>query len=405
MLASEFVSKALALTGYKLDSIIELSGGLEVDWLEFKAAIKAQNPEEAASSNDADFIFNLIKAFVSMANGSGGVVVLGIGDDGVAVGLEKSGFDGDKDRFTREFSDKVLLREGWRTQNSGRWYWKNAAEQLEFSPQWAKYQDKDVLAFIIAPRERALGPLVLTKTEVKKNGSQEQDVVFVRTRGDQGKIVRLPVSDAKTWWASRDISVSGAKFFEWIKVLQKTDPAVYRATVSAYSAILVQDTAEDELLYIPLESDVRIHDNKTSQSRYRRDEEYLTSDDSHPTRWRAEVQEILTNVFPAFLIGEPGAGKSATLRRFVREISIANSTGGDTWALYVQLASYTSSGLKALICNEVPSLNWIDIQLGLESGKLTLVLDGLNECPAFHYNQCASEISDLFKGNRSINPI
>lgn len=112
MNAFEFINQALAIKNNELDSIINLTEGGEVDWLEFKAAIRAQSPQEDAESNEGDYIFNLVKALVSMANGTGGLVVLGIDDGGNAVGLDKSGFDSDKDKFTRELSHKVFF-EGW----------------------------------------------------------------------------------------------------------------------------------------------------------------------------------------------------------------------------------------------------------------------------------------------------
>lgn len=393
----EFVSKALSLTGYELDSIVKLCGGSEVDWLEFKAAIKAQSLEEAAASNDADYIFNLVKALVSMANGAGGLVVLGINDDGDAVGLEKSGFDGNKDEFTRHISDKVLLREGWRTRGSGRWYWRDASDQLVFNPQWVKYQGQDVLAFAISPREVSLGPVVLTH-ETNKSAEAE-NVVFIRTGGDRGKIVRLSGKEPNNWWAQRDLTLFSSKFTTWITELQKTNPVVYLSTVSTYCSDLVRDTEELECRYVPLEADVRILTNDSTRRRHQPDEDYLSSDDSskQPTEWRGEVQRIVTEVYPAFLIGEPGSGKSTSLWKLARDVNIVNTANPEKWALYVPLAGFTAAGLQDLICREVLPLNWPDILLGLQSGRLTLILDGLNECPSTHYDQCASELSDLFK--------
>src|SRR5690606_31543883 len=117
-----------------------------------------------------------------------------IDDDGNAVGLDKSGFSGDRDRFTRHISDKVLIREGWRTQKSGGyWRWKDTADQLSFDPQWVTYQGMDVLAFVVRPRFASLGPLVLTQTE-HKNG-EPKEWAFIRTGGDRGIVDRRSIDD------------------------------------------------------------------------------------------------------------------------------------------------------------------------------------------------------------------
>ena len=72
----EFSKEALSITAYELDKIVAITDASEVDWLEFKAAIKAQNSEEDEKANDADFILHLLKALIGMANGIGGMVVL-----------------------------------------------------------------------------------------------------------------------------------------------------------------------------------------------------------------------------------------------------------------------------------------------------------------------------------------
>jgi hypothetical protein len=395
----EFASEALSLKRYELDIIVDLTEKSEVDWLEFKAAIRPQNPQEAAISNDADYIFHLVKALVSMTNGSGGLVVLGIDDDGNAVGLEKSGFTGDRDHFTRDISNKVLLQQGgwWRTQGSGRWRWKNSSDQLSFDPHWATYQGRDILAFTIRSRENSLGPLIL---ENKRNGNEElKEIAFIRAGGDRGTVVRLSPDEVGSWWSQRDPTRFSTKFKAWITELKKTDPATFRATVNAYGQELIADTAELDHLYVPLEADVRIINKGSGQRRHQTDDSYLSSENpvDEPNSWRGEFQEVIKSVYPSFLIGEPGSGKSTSLLKLARDINSGSTSDLENWSLYIPLSGFTASGLQHLIYREVEPLNWADIVLGLDSGQLTLILDGLNECPSVHYDQCANELSDLFK--------
>lgn len=393
----EFVSEALSIKGYELDTIVELSEKSEVDWLEFKAAIKPQNPQEAADSNDADYIFNLVKALVSMTNGSGGLVVLGIDDDGNAVGLEKSGFNGDRDHFTRHISDKVLLKEGWRTQGYGHWRWKDTSDQLSFDPQWAKYQGIDILAFAVRPREASLGPLILTKA--KNKNAEPEEFAFIRAGGDRGQVVRWSRNQADSWWTQRDSTLFSAKFKTWITELKKTDPAIFQSTVNAYCQELVSDTTELDNLYVPLEADVRIINKGSGRRKNQIDDSYLSSKNpvNVPNSWRGEFQEVITSVYPSFLVGEPGSGKSTSLLKLARDTNSENASNPGAWSLYIPLSGFTALGLRDLICHEIEPLNWADIVLEMDSGRLTLILDGLNECPSVHYDQCVGELSDLLK--------
>ncbi|TGD72186.1 NACHT domain-containing protein [Mangrovimicrobium sediminis] len=397
MNAFEFVNQALDIKNNELDAILQLTEGSEVDWLEFKAAIKAQNPQEAAESNDADYVFNLIKALVSMANGSGGMVVLGIDDEGNAVGLDKSGFDGNRDSFTRLISDKVLNKDGWRTQNRGRWRWKVPTDRLDFDPYWARYQGTDVLLFAVAPRDFSHGPLVLTHATTKN--SQHKEVVLVRAGGDRGTTANLSHEEAETWWEKRDLAVVSPKFDSWIKELQKTDPAVYFSTVSTYCHELVEARVADEQLFVPLEATARQRDKNSGRRRYQSNEDYLSSERSSGDMAmdKSQFLEIATRVYPAFLVGEPGSGKSTSLLKLVRDINFAYRTVNDDWALYIPISGYTGEGLRDLICREIRPLKWADISLALESGQLALVLDGLNECPSPHFKQCTTDLSDLLK--------
>lgn len=393
----EFANKALSIKGYALDSIIKLTDGAEVDWLEFKAAIKDQNAKETGKANEYDFIFHLLKALVSMANGSGGMVLLGVDDEGNAVGLKHSGYDGDKDKFTRYISDKVFIRESWRTQLSGEWRWENNADQIYFDPQWARLQGADVLVFTVPPREKSLGPLFLINTTHKN--PEPVEYAFVRAGGDRGKVLRLSREDAKNWWVQRDVSLYSRKFTTWINELQKTDPALFHSAVTEFCRGLVHDTEDIECLYVPLEAEARILRDRSVHKKRIASDDYLKNNKNvdQPTKWRGEFESIVEKLYPAFLIGEPGAGKSTSLLKLARELNKGFSASSNAWALYVPLSGYTESGLRNLIRREIPPLNWSDIELGLDSGSLTLLLDGLNECPSMHYEQCANDLSDLLK--------
>ena len=99
----ELVSKVLDHPAGGVEALVDLAGGGETDWLEFKAAMVGRpedrkNPKE----NDADGYWNVAEAVLAMANSRGGLELLGVDDrakvDGLAAGdprrvLETRGMD------------------------------------------------------------------------------------------------------------------------------------------------------------------------------------------------------------------------------------------------------------------------------------------------------------------------
>ena len=231
----DFVSKALAITDYQLTPLLEFTEGLEADWLEFKASIRPLSPEEETRFNEADYVFNLVKALTAMANASGGVVVLGVDDSGQPCGLEASGLDADKDAFTRRLVDKVLLRTGWKTKSSGNWQWKHNIDQLWFAPEWGKLGERDVIVFLVKPKEGET-PLVLSNRATHKE--EFEDVVFLRLSGTVGRVQKLSLADALVWWSNgRDTHHYSEKYSQW---LAKLDPKDSDQTVRVDAGALVR---------------------------------------------------------------------------------------------------------------------------------------------------------------------
>lgn len=70
-----------------LGKLIELAGGQETDWLEFKAAIREPNDDTMIR---ADLAWHVGRAIVAMINTSGGAVLIGFDDKGRPIGLESS---------------------------------------------------------------------------------------------------------------------------------------------------------------------------------------------------------------------------------------------------------------------------------------------------------------------------
>jgi|GEM_PF-5605053 len=90
-----------------VEALIDLAGGSETDWLEFKAAMigrpeDRKNPNE----NDADGHWHVAEAVVAMANSRGGAVLVGIDDDAKPVGLQA----GDLRKVIEKMGSETFLR-------------------------------------------------------------------------------------------------------------------------------------------------------------------------------------------------------------------------------------------------------------------------------------------------------
>lgn len=393
----EFVKKALATTGYRLEKIINLTGRAETDWLEFKAALKAQTPEEALKTNGDDYAFNLVKALVAMMNTSGGVVILGVDDHGTAVGLDKSGFTGDKDAFVRRVFEQVLLKRKWKPRSGGHW---SSIPELDHSAvviEWGEYQSTDVLIFSVKPRTPDAGPVVLRHEKSPPAGSA--DYVFMRAAGDIGRLVRHLAADREKWAAQNKISVHAERFGKWILKLEATDRDVYQSAVSEYCSALRLETENLVDRYVPLFAEAESRVSNTGQNREKRSDAGVRDNRKRtpPQIVNTSLRSLIKRTYPSFIVGDPGSGKTTSLLVLAREINDTESPSDNSICLYVPLSEYTASGLRDLICRYIRPLKWADIRLGLLDLRLTLFLDGLNECPLHHIRQCETEISDLLK--------
>ena len=77
----EFTDKVLNHPNGGVDALIDLAGGGEADWLEFKADLMPREGQYQKNENKADYQWNVAEAVIAMANSSGGVILLGVAED------------------------------------------------------------------------------------------------------------------------------------------------------------------------------------------------------------------------------------------------------------------------------------------------------------------------------------
>ena len=93
----QLVDAVLAKTGNDVGPLIELAGGHETDWLEFKAATRPEGGVLKAGESWDDYTWGVAEALFALANGIGGAVLLGVvdkaerGEGAMPIGLESSG--------------------------------------------------------------------------------------------------------------------------------------------------------------------------------------------------------------------------------------------------------------------------------------------------------------------------
>ena len=370
----EFVKKILGHTNYDVTPLVKITGGLETDWLEFKGATavstKIYNKEGELYSNKIIWKsrLNVFKALIAMANGTGGAILIGIGEDensiAEAVSLKDSGFIGDKDDFVRKLEENVLYPKRWKTPKPDL-----------FKPMWGTFNEKLIIIVFVEPR----------KKEDKWLTCKEDNKVRERRQGDIGKTIEISINYLNDWWKSREIDRSdlNQRFIsflsEWNK-MGKHNENIITNRLNVYIKKFKSDYEKTAIPFISLYAQNINHGGSIP----------------HSTGQPEDVLELLGQNKGLILLGDPGSGKSTCLHRKVF-LAATSWKVSDPWLLLIALHEYTELGLRSLILKKLPDLYWIDIEDKVASGKIIFFFDALNECPTTYYNDCHQEINSLFQ--------
>lgn len=390
----------------------------ETEWLELKAASYPDGGRFEKGKNADDYRWNVAKAVIALANSIGGVVLLGVADDGSVVGIEASDPKGRRrSKGTEAFRREVVMQQillppkGWNTGNDGKLRLLNAALlerliALEEIPQG----EKTVLAIFVQPATKGFG---FVEVEVQGDDVSSNRVVYVRKRGAVGQILTLAVDRPDVLAAHETQRQQHAAAIELVWKRFEESGRLARSAeelmpdVRRYVAVLEARLSPLSSRFTPLvavqrgrtglEKDskarARDHDDGWAQSQVPRadgDRELLRTE---PEPRRGAVTEMLGQSRRALLIGEGGSGKSSCISAVA--LNSARSWGsGRPWPLLVSLSAYTPEGLSRLLTEE-SGIDWQDLVPRINAGEVILYLDGLNECPDNLYDLCLSEISGL----------
>ncbi|MGB4497105.1 MAG: NACHT domain-containing protein [Methylococcaceae bacterium] len=381
----EFVEKILGQTNYDVEPLIQMTHGLETEWLEFKAATEPKDGQFQHDENIWDYRWHVSKALFAMANSVGGAVIVGIGENTNTdfpvepVSLEMSGFNGNKDKFMMNFESQILHpQDGWSTVGDGRL--KCLEGHNLFRPIWGTFNEHPVIIILIKPREKTEKWLQL---ECSKNKSIH-NVVLTRSLGDIGRVKKISDGNLVTWWQDREIDRSDfnelyQSFLSTWKAnaAQKHPESFVGERIFSYLNKL--NSNDNDAMFVPLQAKRIEENNVFSQFAQPRD-----------------VINLLAEETRVVLLGDPGSGKSKCLRQ--KAMSLAKDwEPNKPWALLISLYEYSESGLRSLLLKQLDGLYWVDIEADINSGKIILILDGLNECPSKLYEYCHQEIVALLK--------
>lgn len=399
---------------------MKLVGKSETEWLELKASSYPEGGRFEQGTNADDYRWNVAKAVIALANSIGGVVLLGVADDGGVVGIEASDpkcrrRSKGAEAFRREVVMQQLLlpANGWKTGRHGDFRLVNAAllerlVALEEIPQG----EQSVLAIFVDPAPKGFG---FVEVEASQSVAAAGRQVYLRRRGAVGQVVALAADqvdillahEAQRQQLAAEIALVWKRFEESGRLARSAEELL--PDVRRYVAALEARLAPASERFIPLAAVQRRAAGPDANGKARarddgdnwalneapRDGESPELLRTGPEPRRGPVTELLGQSRRALLIGEGGSGKSRCVAALALDVARAWQPGRP-WPLLVSLSAYTAEGLAGLLATE-SGIDWQDLAPRIDAGELTLCLDGLNECPDLLYDQCLAEVAGILR--------
>lgn len=414
--APELAKRVLLHPRGGVETLLKLVGQSETEWLELKTASHPKGGRFKPGENEDDYRWNVVKAVIALANSIGGVVLLGVADDGGVVGIEASDPKGRRrskgaEAFRREIvMQQVLLpANGWKTGLHGDFRLVNAAllgslvalEEIHWGEQ-------SVLAIFVDPVPKGSG---FVEVEVPQGASAANRVVYRRRRGAVGEVETLTVDqvdvllvhEVQRQQRAAEVELLWKRFEDIGRLARSAEELLpdVRRYVTALEARLLPDSARFTPLLAVQRCEIgpdaggkaRVRDDGDDWARSVGESREVLRTIPEPRR--GPVTELLGQSRRALLIGEGGSGKSRCLAALAFDAARGWQLGRP-WPLLVSLSAYTGEGLAGLLAAE-SGIDCQDLAPRIEAGELTLFLDGLNECPDLLYDQCLADIAGILR--------
>ncbi len=416
-----------------LDVLLDFTENQENEWIEYKAALRPRNGIFEQGQNEGDYRWHVARAVIAMANWVGGAVILGIDDQGTAVGLKPSDTGGilaheGREAFNRKVLAPAITGPKWKTGRLGLLGTGDHFERL-IEIHNATYQGLPVAIVLISPVEADES---IEICQVNK----DRHLIYTRARGARGQIVELRTHKEKqTHIKMRQEQLQSPTWQHLWKRFQHTceapvvdnmspvlTPAVEQALQAWCQQIaeqlfrlkdrftpLLAEADKPQAAAPHIEPEVEaVLDLFASDSPYRSLKAASETDRLHhrpayssdgvalehsAQPQRGNLFELLAQTPRALLLGEPGAGKSTCLKQLTLEGATRYAAGG-ILPLYVPLRRFTGAGLQNLLA-QAARQPWPMLAALIQQHRLRLLLDAVNECPRHLQTRCCQEISEL----------
>lgn len=419
---SELATRVLKHPIGGVQALLALTNNDEREWLELKAAAYPEGGIPDVGLALGDYEWNIAKAVVALANSNGGVVLLGMNDNGKPIGLGASDPSDVRGRKGAEaFRRSVIMQKilnparGWRTGKYGTFKLCNPQllERL-VNLEEIRCNHKPVLAIIVAPTPKDFGYL---EVENHIDDRPIERMVFARKRGAIGEVFKLETNDqavlavheGQRQRQQQEIETTWKKFLRRGVLARSEDKLEenirnYLTTVTdqlsefgkQFTPLWVerlsnppQKTIQKKMANVPGLGDEWLQKNVKPRKQNSDSTSSAKGDDkSTPT----EATKLFQHQSRAILVGDAGSGKSACFAKAAMDAA-KTWLPGSTWPLFVSLAEY--DGHLGSLLQEKSGIDWEDLYQQIAKGKAVLYLDALNECPDLLFDNCSKEISGI----------
>lgn len=450
----DFVRRLCAHPRGGISELLVLAGHRETDWLEFKAALepgplgfKYKPQSSVAIENGDNYRWNVAKAVIAMANTCGGIVLVGVDDTSVPVGLTSGGEHIQKDgidRFCREVFDALSggAAGTWKPLDAGGRCIAIECDKARIEGRCEilplPLDGHDVVAIIVSPINPSEEDLI--RIVERPDSGREREVVLVRKRGDFGGNEELTTFSRQREWKTALCTQPikpNALWSQFCKLHPEEpviDEAQLQLALTDYYHRLLKSRlwCEIDRCFTSLDGKEVVCEDCAGVNREDRvtslldpdaiedlddpvvewgdhctddkavsletDSDEQSNDDSFtedvddkpiPEPRKGSISELIAEEQRCVLLGEPGGGKSTSLRAMTLA-DLRSPEQCHRVSLFVPLARYDGD-LDDLIARETHFTAKLVRQLA-EAGRLRLLLDALNECPSQYQESCIAQI-------------
>ncbi|WP_072054921.1 RNA-binding domain-containing protein [Aliivibrio fischeri] len=393
MNAYEFIKKVLVNTDNQLEPLLKATKYEETEWLEFKANIE---PIEKSKVESKQLAWNIFKAIVSLSNSVGGAVILGLTDSGQPVDILKS-YGLDKDKYARAVLDKILspANETWSDYDKKKQQIKyqlcsqeDLNTAIKFELKWAYIDEKPLLVVLVEPTTNA--------TIIQASNSKDL-ILFHRSSGDIGRVQKKLYSETDALaFCNRNLNKHGDMFNSLLSQLTNLKTLGLQQRVKKHNDFIASEwSSTEECIDLSVSVALPIKE---------KDEFPLWHSTNgvkiKKIQGRIPFSQASLKTNRYIITGDPGSGKSTLLKSaFIS----ATKRFSDSVNLYADMKFYTSAGLMYLLCQGSNEFTTTDLTPLLNSGKVSIYIDSLNECPAECYEAALREITTHIRQFPNLN--